>query len=75
MFLTVFVKQAEVNEEEQSRTEAEEEEDELRKVFQTTVSLCVHNGLMTPGRGHRYYRSGEIHTVMYVCVCMVLMFV
>lgn len=41
-------------------------EDELRKVFQTTVSLCVHNGLMTAERAQSYYRSGEI----YVSVCV-----
>ncbi|XP_044059532.1 NACHT and WD repeat domain-containing protein 2 isoform X2 [Siniperca chuatsi] len=45
--------QAEVKEEE----EIKREEEELRKVFQTTVSLCVHNGLMTPQRAHSYYRS------------------
>ncbi|XP_027135915.1 NACHT and WD repeat domain-containing protein 2 isoform X3 [Larimichthys crocea] len=33
------------------------EENELLKVFQTTVSLCVHNGLMTPERARSYYRS------------------
>ncbi|XP_071353048.1 NACHT and WD repeat domain-containing protein 2 isoform X2 [Trachinotus anak] len=47
--------QAEVNEEEESKMKAKEEE--LRKVFQTTVSLCVHNGRMTPERAHSYYRS------------------
>ncbi|XP_022062004.1 NACHT and WD repeat domain-containing protein 2 isoform X2 [Acanthochromis polyacanthus] len=30
---------------------------ELRKVFQTAVSLCVHNDLMTPERAKSYYRS------------------
>ncbi|XP_040901534.1 NACHT and WD repeat domain-containing protein 2 isoform X2 [Toxotes jaculatrix] len=46
---------AEVNEEEQRKMKAKEEE--LRKTFQTTVSLCVHKGLMTPERAHSYYRS------------------
>ncbi|XP_073337291.1 NACHT and WD repeat domain-containing protein 2 [Pagrus major] len=32
-------------------------EDELRKVFQSTVSLCVHSGLMSPERAQSYYRS------------------
>ncbi|XP_070825762.1 NACHT and WD repeat domain-containing protein 2 [Chaetodon trifascialis] len=32
-------------------------EDELRKVFQTTVSLCVHSGLMSPERAQSYCRS------------------
>ncbi|XP_023254492.1 NACHT and WD repeat domain-containing protein 2-like [Seriola lalandi dorsalis] len=47
--------QTEVNEEEESKMKAKDED--LRKVFQTTVSLCVHNGLMTPERAHSYYRS------------------
>lgn len=37
------------------------QEDELRKVFQTTVSMCVYNGLMTAERAQSYYRSGEIY--------------
>uniref|UniRef100_A0A3B4WL29 NACHT and WD repeat domain-containing protein 2-like n=1 Tax=Seriola lalandi dorsalis TaxID=1841481 RepID=A0A3B4WL29_SERLL len=40
----------------QVRSTSAKDED-LRKVFQTTVSLCVHNGLMTPERAHSYYRS------------------
>lgn len=36
-------------------------EEELRKVFQTTVSLCVNNGLMTAERAQSYHRSGEVH--------------
>lgn len=47
-------------------------EDELLKVFQTTVSLCVHNGLMTPERAQSYYRSGEID--VYRCVCVLARF-
>lgn len=43
-------------------------EDELRKVFQSTVSLCVHRGLMTSERAQSYYRSGETYE-LYVCVC------
>lgn len=47
--------QAEVKEEEQSETKAKEAE--LRKVFQTAVSLCVHGDLMTPEGAKSYYRS------------------
>ena len=43
-------------------------EDELRKVFQSTVSLCVHRGLMTSERAQSYYRSGETYELC-VCVC------
>lgn len=43
-------------------------EDELRKVFQSTVSLCVQRGLMTSERAHSYYRSGETYE-LYVCFC------
>lgn len=46
------------------------EEEELTKVFHTIVTLCVHNGCMTPERAHRYYRSGEILHLLYVCVCV-----
>ncbi|XP_051253051.1 NACHT and WD repeat domain-containing protein 2 isoform X1 [Dicentrarchus labrax] len=49
---TCCPQQAEVKEEEMKA-----KEDELRKVFQTTVSLCVHGGLMTPERAQSYYRS------------------
>ncbi|XP_070762150.1 NACHT and WD repeat domain-containing protein 2-like, partial [Enoplosus armatus] len=42
-------------EEEEIKMKAKEEE--LRKVFQTSVNLCVHNGLMTPQRANSYYRS------------------
>lgn len=42
--------------------EAKEEEEtpkeeELRKVFQTIVSLCVHNGVMSPKTANSYCRS------------------
>uniref|UniRef100_UPI0037E7F93E NACHT and WD repeat domain-containing protein 2-like n=1 Tax=Semicossyphus pulcher TaxID=241346 RepID=UPI0037E7F93E len=47
--------QAEFKEEEESNIKAKE--DELGKVFQTTVSLCVHKGLMTADRAQSYYRS------------------
>ncbi|XP_059187871.1 NACHT and WD repeat domain-containing protein 2 [Centropristis striata] len=48
--------QAEVkDEEEEMKMRAKEEE--LRKVFQTTVSLCLQSGLMSPERAHRFYRS------------------
>ncbi|XP_018543414.1 NACHT and WD repeat domain-containing protein 2 [Lates calcarifer] len=47
--------QVEVSEEEQSKMKAKEEE--LRRVVQTTVSLCVHKGLMTSESAHSYYRS------------------
>ncbi|XP_068574178.1 NACHT and WD repeat domain-containing protein 2-like [Cebidichthys violaceus] len=47
--------QAEVKEEEEMRMRAEEEE--LRKLFQTTVGLCVHDGVLSPERAHSYYRS------------------
>ncbi|XP_036933089.1 NACHT and WD repeat domain-containing protein 2 isoform X2 [Acanthopagrus latus] len=44
-----------VSEEEEMKMKAKE--DELRKVFQSTVSLCVHRGLMTSERAQSYYRS------------------
>ncbi|KAF3692862.1 NACHT and WD repeat domain-containing protein 2 [Channa argus] len=44
-----------VQEEEEIKMKTKEEE--LLKVFQTTVSLSVHNGCMTPEKAHRYYRS------------------
>uniref|UniRef100_UPI003AB07330 NACHT and WD repeat domain-containing protein 2-like n=1 Tax=Centroberyx gerrardi TaxID=166262 RepID=UPI003AB07330 len=47
--------QVEVKEEEESKMQDKEEE--LRKVFQTAVSLCVREGFMTPERAHSYYRS------------------
>uniref|UniRef100_A0A667ZX35 NWD1/2-like winged helix-turn-helix domain-containing protein n=1 Tax=Myripristis murdjan TaxID=586833 RepID=A0A667ZX35_9TELE len=36
-----------------------DKEEEL-KVFQSAVSLCVQEGLMTPEKAHSYYRSGEV---------------
>ncbi|XP_041797238.1 NACHT and WD repeat domain-containing protein 2 isoform X2 [Chelmon rostratus] len=45
--------QAELNEEEEMKAK----EDKLMKVFQTTVSLCVHNGLLSPERARKYCRS------------------
>ncbi|XP_047449629.1 NACHT and WD repeat domain-containing protein 2 isoform X2 [Mugil cephalus] len=42
-------------EEEEMKIKAKEEE--LRKVFQTAVSLCVQSGLMTPERGRSFCRS------------------
>ncbi|XP_008284935.1 leucine-rich repeat and WD repeat-containing protein KIAA1239 [Stegastes partitus] len=50
-----FSLQTEVKEEEQNKTEAKDAE--LRKVFQTAVSLCVHSDLMTPEKAKGYYRS------------------
>ncbi|XP_069391004.1 NACHT and WD repeat domain-containing protein 2-like [Paralichthys olivaceus] len=47
--------QAGVNKEEQRMMKAKE--DELMKLIQRTVSLCVHNNLMTPERGNAYYTS------------------
>ncbi|XP_078102441.1 NACHT and WD repeat domain-containing protein 2 isoform X1 [Sander vitreus] len=47
--------QAEVEDEEAMRMKAKKEE--LRKMLQTTVSLCVDNGVMSPERAHSYYRS------------------
>lgn len=38
------------------------EEDELRKVFQTAASACVHGSVMTAEGAQTYCRSGEIHT-------------
>ncbi|XP_054598706.1 NACHT and WD repeat domain-containing protein 2 isoform X2 [Nothobranchius furzeri] len=46
--------QAEVTKEGCSNTKYEEE---LRRVFQTAVSLCVHNKVMTPDRGRVLCRS------------------
>lgn len=43
-------------------------EEELQKVFQSTVSLCVHHGLMTPERAHSYQRSGQMNAVHCMCV-------
>lgn len=65
----MFFQQAEVKEEEEIKMKAKEED--LRKVFQTTVSLCVHSGLMTPERAQSYYRSSEIYCIC-VCVCVSL---
>ncbi|XP_034721604.1 NACHT and WD repeat domain-containing protein 2 isoform X2 [Etheostoma cragini] len=48
--------QAEVKDKEEIRMKAKKEE--LRKMLQTTVSLCVHNGVMSPERACSYYRSG-----------------
>ncbi|XP_075956683.1 NACHT and WD repeat domain-containing protein 2 [Anarhichas minor] len=47
--------QAEVKEEEERRMKAEKAE--LRKQLQTTVGLCVHEGVLSPERAHSYYRS------------------
>ncbi|XP_038548605.1 NACHT and WD repeat domain-containing protein 2 isoform X1 [Micropterus salmoides] len=52
---TCHPQQAEAKEKEEIKRNAKEEE--LRKVFQTAVSLCVHNGVMTPQRAHSYSRS------------------
>ncbi|XP_028276208.1 NACHT and WD repeat domain-containing protein 2 isoform X2 [Parambassis ranga] len=41
----------------QGEDDSKAKDDELRTVFQTAVSLCVHSGLMTPQRAHSYYRS------------------
>lgn len=38
----------------------EDKEEELRKVLQTAVTLCVHSGLLTAQKARRYYRSGEL---------------
>ena len=45
----------------------EDKEEELRKVLQTTVTLCVHSGVLTAEKAHRYYRSGEL-ICFNVCV-------
>lgn len=55
----IFVQQATAKEKEECKTKAKD--DELRKLLQTAVSLCVHSGSMTPERAKGYYRSGEIH--------------
>ncbi|KAK5868545.1 hypothetical protein PBY51_009548 [Eleginops maclovinus] len=47
--------QLEDKEEEETQMKAKEEE--LRKVFQTVVSLCVHNGVMSPKTANSFYRS------------------
>ncbi|KAF7662148.1 hypothetical protein LDENG_00243790 [Lucifuga dentata] len=47
--------QIESKEEEENKMKNEEEK--LRKVFQTAVSLSVRKGLMTPERARSYYRS------------------
>uniref|UniRef100_A0A3P9C9U8 NWD1/2-like winged helix-turn-helix domain-containing protein n=1 Tax=Maylandia zebra TaxID=106582 RepID=A0A3P9C9U8_9CICH len=44
-------------------------EEELRKLFQAAVSLCVQSGSMTPERAKIFYRSGEIPHIA-VCVCV-----
>lgn len=51
---------------EEEKINMKAKEEELRKLFHTIVSLCVHNGHMTPERAHSYYRSGEIYAV---CLC------
>lgn len=56
---------------EESKTKTKEEE--LRKLFQAAVSLCVQSGSMTPERAKIFYRSGEIpHIAVCVCVCQVI---
>ncbi|XP_037631753.1 NACHT and WD repeat domain-containing protein 2-like isoform X1 [Sebastes umbrosus] len=50
---TCCPQQAEVEEEEEMKAKKEE----LRKMFQTAVSLCVHNGVISPERAQSYYRS------------------
>lgn len=52
-----------MKEEEEVKMKAKEEE--LRKAFQRTVSLCVNKALMTAERAQSYHRSGEGH----VCIC------
>nr|XP_046244792.1 NACHT and WD repeat domain-containing protein 2-like isoform X2 [Scatophagus argus] len=47
--------QAGIKEEEEIKMKTKE--DELRKVFQAAVSLCVHSGLLTPERAQSYDRS------------------
>ncbi|XP_042342285.1 NACHT and WD repeat domain-containing protein 2 [Plectropomus leopardus] len=51
---TCCPQQAEVKEDKEMAIESKED---LRKVFQSAVSLCVHNGLMCPERAQSYYRS------------------
>ncbi|XP_074535636.1 NACHT and WD repeat domain-containing protein 2 [Halichoeres trimaculatus] len=51
---TCCPQQAELQEQEETETKAKEE---LKKVIQTTVSLCVENSLMTPEKARSYYRS------------------
>lgn len=38
---------------------SKEEEEQLRTRLQTTVSLCVQHGLLTPDTAQRYHRSGQ----------------
>ncbi|XP_033486657.2 NACHT and WD repeat domain-containing protein 2 isoform X2 [Epinephelus lanceolatus] len=52
---TCCPQQEDVKEEEEMKMKAKTEE--LRSVFQTTVSLCVHNGLMSPERAQSLCRS------------------
>ncbi|XP_033971035.1 NACHT and WD repeat domain-containing protein 2 isoform X1 [Trematomus bernacchii] len=51
---TCCPQEVEAKEEEETPMKAEEE---LRKVFQTIVSLCVHNGVMSPKTANSYCRS------------------
>ncbi|XP_029923260.1 NACHT and WD repeat domain-containing protein 2 isoform X2 [Myripristis murdjan] len=46
----------EEEEEEEDESKMKDKEEEL-KVFQSAVSLCVQEGLMTPEKAHSYYRS------------------
>ncbi|KAK2847136.1 hypothetical protein Q5P01_010135 [Channa striata] len=43
--------------EEEEEVKMKTKEEKLMQVFQTTVTLSVHNGGMTPEKAHRYYRS------------------
>ncbi|KAK1900183.1 NACHT and WD repeat domain containing protein 2 [Dissostichus eleginoides] len=52
---TCCPQEVEAKDEEETPMKAKEEE--LRKVFQTIVTLCVHNGVMSPKRANSYCRS------------------
>ena len=49
--------QADVKNEEENKME--EKEEELRKVLQSAVTLCVNSGFLTAEKAHKYHRSGE----------------
>ncbi|KAM3615708.1 uncharacterized protein V6R79_006549 [Siganus canaliculatus] len=53
---TNFPPQTEMKVEEEEK-EMKAKADEVRKIIQATVSLCVHDGLMTPERAQSFYRS------------------
>lgn len=58
--LAVFTLQAEV--EGEADGVAKYNQEEVRKEFQTAVSLCVQNKAMTPETARVFHRSGETNT-------------